>query len=60
MLGQIPKEKWMKVIEWLRFCARLPAIGLVIVGTALLSWLGFWFLIRLCMYTYTRWLDHPW
>jgi hypothetical protein len=59
-LGQIPKANWSQIIEWLRFLARLPVIGLIIVAAAMFSWLGFWLIVRFCICVYTRYLDHPW
>lgn len=59
-LGQIPPEKWSEIIRGLKCISRLPAIGLLIVATGLFSWLGFWFIVRLCMYLYDNYLDSAW
>lgn len=59
-LGQIPRANWTQIIEWLRLLARLPIIGLLIVTAAMMSWLGFWFIIRFSQYVYMKYLIHPW
>jgi hypothetical protein len=59
-LGQIPRADWSQIVEWLRLFVRLPIIGLLIVTAAMMSWLGFWFVVRFSMYVYTTYLNHPW
>ncbi len=51
---------WTKISALMRFVAKLPLIALVIVATAMASWLAFWFIIRLCVFCYTTWLSEPW
>ena len=59
-MGQIPKSIWAEIVEWLKFVARLPVIALIIVMTGMFSWLGFWFIVRLCMFIYNKYLVTPW
>ena len=59
-LGQIPQNWWSMCIEGLKLITRLPIIALVIVAAAMLSWVGFWFIIRLTLYVYEHWLKNPW
>lgn len=60
-LGQMQtQEWWTKVLQVMKFSARIPVAGLAIVATGLLSWLGFWLLVRASMYAFHRWLNHSW
>jgi len=59
-MGKIPQGLWGEIVEWLKFVARLPVIALIIVATGMFSWLGFWFIVRLCMFVYKKYLINPW
>jgi hypothetical protein len=59
-MGQIPRSIWAEIVEWLKFAARLPVIGLVILTTAMFSWLGFWLVVRFTNFIFNRYLSRPW
>ena len=61
MMGQTPQpDNWARILAFLRFAWKLPFVVLAIVAAAMGGWVGFWFIVRVCMYAYETWLKTPW
>jgi len=47
-------------MELLKLAVRLPVIFVLIVATAMGSWVAFWFIVRAAVYLHERYLSDWW